>query len=152
MRQITFKEIMFSFLYLIYAIIVYSILYGMTLWLIESVVYDILNWFNERNVFLKLFLLFIGATVILTLVFNLAGIIVSAFSAINLLFPVNLFTNIVSRILALINIILSTIVIYKTIPFWDFWFVIEFIILILFVISINRILIPRKLKMFDDEI
>ena len=145
MTKITFKEIMLSFLYLIYAVIVYSILYGTTLWLIEGVVYDILNWFNERNIFLKLFLLFIGATVILTLIFNLAGTIVAVFSTINLLFPVNLFTNIVSRILALINIILSTIAIYKTIPFWDFWFIIEFIILILFVISINRILIPRKL-------
>lgn len=145
MTKITFKEIMLSFLYLIYAVIVYSILYGTTLWLIEGVVYDILNWFNERDIFLKLFLLFIGATVILTLIFNLAGTIVAVFSTINLLFPVNLFTNIVSRILALINIILSTIAIYKTIPFWDFWFIIEFIILILFVISINRILIPRKL-------
>lgn len=148
MKKITFKEVILSILYFFLSIILYSLLYYFSIWFINNVLYNIFDWFNHRGFIIKIVLLIFGFTIFLMLIINLSKIIISVFSYfINSIFPKNLFTKSISRILALLNIISSIFYAYQTILNWTFWTFIEFLIIISFIISINRILIPRN---FDE--
>lgn len=144
MKNITLKEVLLSILYLFLSIILFSLLYSFTIWFINDVFYNIFDWFNKLGLFLKIIILVFGFGLFSIIVINLSMTIIAAFSYfINSIFPKNLFTKIISRILALINILSSIYYAYHTILNWTFWTIIEFIIIISFVVSINRMLIPR---------
>ena len=140
------KEILLSVIYLFVALIVTSLIYAFIGWFIENVIMYLLNWFNSLNLFLKIFLVTIVGG-ILSILFNLAINLNSIIcGTMNMLFPANIFTIIIGVFLSIINSIALLIQLWRTVPYWDFWFVIEFIMIGLFIISMNSMFIPRKIK------
>lgn len=142
-----FKEILLSVLYMIVAFIITSLIYAFVAWFLENVIINLLIWFNELNLWLQIFLFFIGITSILSLLFNIVltlnGLICGL---INILFPVNLFTIIVAYLFAIINSTALTIELYNIVQHWNFWTVIEFIMIAGFIITMNFMFVPQKTK------
>lgn len=149
-KKSLFKEILLSVLYLIVAFIITSLIYAFVAWFLENVIINLLIWFNELNLWLQIFLFVIGITSILSLLFNVAltinGLICGL---INMLFPVNLFTIIVAYLFAIINSTALTIELYNIVQHWNFWTVIEFIMIAGFIITMNFMFVPKKTK-YDE--
>jgi hypothetical protein len=141
------KELFLSVAYLLVALVIASLLYVFIGWFLDDVVFSVLNWFNSLNFWLKIFLFVLGIGSILRFVLDgvvfLNGLICGL---INLLFPINLFTIIVGALLSVSNSILLLMQFWKAVPYWNFWFVMEFIVIASFIISMNSIFIPRKVK------
>jgi hypothetical protein len=144
-KKIISKEILLSFLYPFVAFIITSLVYFLIAWFLDNVIINMLNWFNNLNFWLKIFLLILGISTVLGLVFNLARILNAIICGLmNLLFPINTFTVIIGTMFSIINSIALLIQLWKIVPYWDLWFLGEFIIIASFIISMNSMLIPRK--------
>ncbi len=142
-----FKKILLSFCYLIVAFIVTSLIYAFLAWFLDSVIINLLIWFNNLNLWLKIFLFLIGITTILSLLFNIALTLNALICGlINILFPVNLFTIIVSHLFAIISSTALTIELWNIVQNWNFWTVIEFIMIAGFIFSMNFMVVPKKIK------
>ncbi len=139
------KEILLSILYPFVAFIITSVVYILIEWFLDNVIINMLNWFNSLNFWLKIFLIIIGISTILGLVFTLARVLNAIICGfMNYLFPVNTFTVVIGTIFSIINSISLLIILWQIVPYWDLWFVVEFIIIASFIISMNSMLIPRK--------
>jgi hypothetical protein len=139
------KEILLSILYPFVAFIITSLVYVLIAWFLDNVIINMLNWFNSLNFWLKIFLLIIGISTVLSLVFDLARILNAIICGLmNLLFPINTFTVIIGIMFSIINSTALLIQLWKIVPYWDLWFLAEFIIIASFIISMNSMLIPRK--------
>jgi hypothetical protein len=146
-KKSMFKEIVLSFLYLIAAFIITSLIYAFIAWFLDSVIINLLTWFNDLNLWLKIFLLFAGITTILSLLFNIV-ITINALicGLINMLFPVNIFTIIVSYLFAIINSVALTIELWNIVQSWNFWTAIEFLMIASFIVSMNFMFVPTRTK------
>lgn len=146
-KKSVFKEILLSFFYLITAFIITSLIYAFVVWFLDSVIINLLIWFNHLNLWLKIFLLFAGITTILSLLFNIV-IAINALicGLLNMLFPVNLFTIIVGYLFAIINSVALTIELWNIVQKWNFWTVIEFLMIASFIVSMNFMFVPKKTK------
>ncbi|MFV5695163.1 hypothetical protein ACM55G_06950 [Flavobacterium sp. LB3P122] len=144
-KKSIFKEILLSILYPFVAFIITSLVYVLIAWFLDNVIINMLNWFNSLNFWLKIFLLIIGISTALSLVFNLARILNAIICGLmNLLFPINTFTIIIGIMFSIINSTALLIQLWRIVPYWDLWFLAEFIIVASFIISMNSMLIPRK--------
>ncbi|MFV8388129.1 hypothetical protein [Flavobacterium sp. LB1P71] len=144
-KKSIFKEILLSILYPFVAFIITSLVYVLVAWFLDNVIIKMLNWFNSLNFWLKIFLLIIGISTALSLVFNLARILNAIICGLmNLLFPINTFTIIIGIMFSIINSTALLIQLWRIVPYWDLWFLAEFIIIASFIISMNSMLIPRK--------
>ena len=149
LKKSLLKEILLSALYFVVALIVTSLIYAFIGWFLENVIMYILDWFNSLNLWLKIFLATIVGS-ILSVLFNLAiNLNAIICGTMNMIFPANIFTIIIGVFLSIINSIALLLQLWRTVPYWDFWFVIEFIMIGLFIISMNSMFIPRKIK-YDE--
>lgn len=115
--------------------------------LFDKVIFSMLDWFNQKSTFIKIILLILGIGGFLSLTLNLTGVVTNIITAYLLkVFPQNLFTVISGFLIAAANSVNCIIQLWNAIPFWDFWFIIEFIILSGFIISISFILLPFKIE------
>lgn len=146
-EPITSKEIGLSALYAI-LIIAFAFLINLAMeWFSFKVLFKLLDWFNGLTLLWKLLVLFIGGFTVVTFIFILFQSIGALLSA--LIFgslPQNLFTLIFCIVIFLASVVMSIIYMWRAFPFWNFWFVMEFIMLCLFVISLNSILLPVSRK------
>lgn len=144
-KKNSLKEILLSILYPFVAFIITSLVYILIEWFLDNVIINMLNWFNSLNFWPKIFLLIIGISTILGLVFNLARILNALICGLtNFLFPVNTFTVVIGTLFSIINSLALLIRLWEIVPYWDLWFLVEFIIIASFIISMNSMLIPRK--------
>lgn len=140
-----FKEILLSVLYMIVAPIFNLLIYFSIFWFLENVVIDLLNWFNLLNLWIKIISIFLGIGIFFGLILNLGNIFINL---VNILiwkiFPINIFTQIIAFLLAIYNIVYLIWGFKKLVPYWNFWYKIEFIIIVFLIISINSVLVPMK--------
>ena len=140
-----FKEILLSVLYMIVAPIFNLLIYFSIFWFLENAVIDLLNWFNLLNLWIKIISIFFGISIFVGLILNLGSIFINL---VNLLiwkiFPVNIFTQIIAFLLAIYNVVYLIWGFKKLVPYWNFWYKIEFIIIVILIILINSVLIPKK--------
>lgn len=124
---------------------IYTIVLAFTLHLVNIflnmlfgyIVGPVFDWFYRINLFYKIFLIFIGAPLILYSIFNISTLIgVYINRIISRIFKVNFAILIISMILVISNIILSIIDIWYLLH-WDFWIIIFWLIMVIFIFQIN---------------
>lgn len=142
------KHILLSILY-IGLLIPFAFLlhYGILLFC-NYVVFELLTWFNELSLFWKLILLFLGGTGAMYWLFSIFMMVGGFLS--QLIFsrlPRNYITMGIAILIFLLNVFIGIRAIWLVIPEWNFWFVLEFILLAWFVICANLVLLP----IYDKE-
>lgn len=142
---ITFKSVTLS---IVYVILVIGLLFLLNLGLeyfFNNIVFSLMDWFNSLKTWFKIFLLVVGASTILTLLFAIANIAAALLNGLLLSwFPLSVFNVIASYILAIANAIFSIVVLWKVPKSYNFWIVVELLVLSVFVWSINSIVVMRK--------
>ena len=135
------KTIVLSGIYIIVLTImmlVTDLLLGLAM---NHLLFDILNWFNRLNLFTKIVVFLVGGFILFKIIAYIIAAITSFLNALILhRFPSNKFTFVSSIILFLLNILLSIKILWDSVHF-SFWTTIEFIFLVLLVISINWVFI-----------
>ena len=112
---------------------------------LNNIVFVILDWFNRLNIFFKIFILLVGGGVLLGMLFGLVGGVAKIISHfIFKYFPLNWFTLVSSLVLSITNTIFNIIGLWRIPESYNFWVVIELIMLSLFVWSLNSIVIGKN--------
>ncbi|QEC68745.1 hypothetical protein FRZ67_16060 [Panacibacter ginsenosidivorans] len=145
----TAKNIFLSIAYVLVVLFVLSIVNFAFIYLLNGLVLDMFNWFNGQSFIIKLLVLFIGGSLLIGLMFNVfTGIAAFISEWIFNFFPKNAFTIWTSLILAVINAFYLMIKLWQTPNEFNFWVVIELIIMTLFVWSLNLALVMTN---FGDK-
>lgn len=147
MSSFNIKSVFLSAAYVIALIVVLFILnVGLEI-LINKALIPLFDWFNIKKLWFKILFILIGGVAGLYLIFtiaNMAGAIINGL--ILSWFPVNVFNITVSMILAMANAIYSIVVLWKHPEHYNFWIVIELLLVSVFIWSINFIVVMRKEK------
>jgi len=144
---VTAKTVFFSVVYVILLILFFLILDVAIGWFFYNIVFRMLDWFNGLSFFWKFMLILIEAGIVLGLVsalFNFIAVTVS--HMIFRYFPLNWFTLIAGLALALINTILNVIGLWKIPEHYNFWIVLELLILSFFLWSVNFLVVEKEIK------
>lgn len=130
--------IAFVFCSLLFAVVLDYLLFLF----MDGVVFRLLNLFNSFSLFIKLLTIFLGGTLVISLLFTLFGF-VAQFIRTRVLdkFPENNFIIIFSIILFCVNVILGIKVLWDSFPRFAFWTFLEFLMLVGCVFSINFVFI-----------
>lgn len=138
------------FLSLIYVLAVLIVLFLLNLGienLLNHAVIPLFDWFNTKKLWFKVFLLLIGGTAVIYLVFSIANILGILLNKIILSwFPLNAFNIVASLILAIANAIYGIVILWRVPETYSFWVVIELILMSVFIWSINFIVVMREEK------
>ena len=146
-KSITIREIFLSFVYLVVVFILMLGINFLISWLFEKVLFDILDWFNKKHFLFKFIILIFGGWAIFSLILNFAIIPTSIITKYTIkVFPINLFTLISGFLIATANVIICITQLWQAIPFWNIWFILEFLILSIFIITLSFIVIPNSLS------
>lgn len=146
-NEITPKSVFLSIMYLL---LVIGLLFLLDLGLeyfFNNYLFGWLDWFNIKKLWFKIIFGFIGGIAILAFAFSVANVIAAILSNLVLSwFPITVFNLIGSMILSLVNSIICIVTLWKMPEHYNFWIVLELIILSVFIYSINSIIILRKEK------
>jgi len=138
------------FLSLIYVLAVLIVLFLLDLGienLLNHAVIPLFDWFNTKKIWFKVFLLLIGGTTVIYLVFSIANILGVLLNKIVLSwFPLNAFNIVASMVLAIANAIYSIVLLWKIPEHYTFWIILELILVSIFIWSINFIVVMREEK------
>jgi|GEM_PF-3707300 len=118
----------------------------LTNWLFGYIVGPVFDWFYKINIVYKILLIVFGAPTILYIVFDLSKILslyINRFFS--KLFIETSATVIISIILVIANIVLGIIDIWYLVH-WDFWIIILWLIMVIFIIEINGMLLIKTDK------
>ena len=136
---------------LIYTLTLAFVLYLNNLglvWVITNILTDLFEWFYNIHFLWKILLIFVGGTVIITIILSLfksISAIISTF--LNIIFPYNKAMKIISYILCFWNIIILEIAFWPFLSF-DFWIICMWLIISFFIIETNIIFIYKD---FENE-
>lgn len=137
------QNILFSILYVIILITFLGLLNWLIFFILNTWVLDFLNWFNHLDLIWFIILLMLVPAII-GLLFNIIGIIaISASAFIFQFFPFNTFTTIVSFILSLGSTIYGVVILWKLPNHYDFWIVMELLMLSYMIWVVNSFAIAR---------
>jgi hypothetical protein len=142
---ITPKVVLLSTLYVIVAAILLLLVDVGLFYLFNGVIKNVFNWFNSLNFFFKIFLLLFGGYAVFMGFMNLTSRVTSLLGGIifNQL-PVNFFTMFVPAVLAIGNLVMCLIYLWRTPSSYNFWVVCELLILSVFVWSLCAIVVPAR--------
>jgi len=111
-------------------------------------VFTILNWFNGLNIFFKLLILFLGGLTIFIFILQLTQRISSLIGGVIFdRLPQNLFTILSTFIISIANAVLNIIWLWRIPDHFNFWIVLELIILSFFLWTLSAIVMPAKEQM-----
>jgi hypothetical protein len=116
-------------------------------WFLNNVIISMFNWFNQLSLFWKIIAFFLGGTIILSLVvglFKMVGTVLSFLIFGRL--PENNFTVVFSLLVFLLSCYLMISSVWQITPSFTVWIFLEFIVLVVFILSINSVLLPWYLK------
>lgn len=146
--ELTPKEAMLSALYFVIAVVLLVLLdFGLD-WLLDNVVFNILNWFNRLTLFFKIFVFLIGGFTLFISLLQITGRMTTLLGG--LIFnklPQNLFTVIAPFVLAIANAVYCIIILWKVPAHYNFWIVVELIIISVFIWQLCAIVMPAKEQM-----
>lgn len=152
MNSFSFKNIVYSIIYVVFAFIVILLVNVAVTWLLDMCILPILSWFNRLTTFFKIFLLLIGGFGIFYSALSITRLLAVLFGG--LIFnrlPHNGFTFIASLLLAILNAARMIIAVWMLPNVYNFWTVCEMIILSFFILSFCRIVLPLKVKENDAK-
>jgi hypothetical protein len=138
-------DIMLSIAYVIILALVFTLLDFGFIWLLNHAILNLFNWFNHLGLFWKLSLLIIGGgSLLLTAFYLFTGLAAFFSSLIFRHFPTNYFTEIIGFLIAVANTIYLVIKLWELPTHYNFWIVIELLILSIFVWSFAAIVRTKK--------
>ena len=147
-NELTPRIALLSALYLIIAVALILLLDLGLEWLLNNVIFSILDWFNRLTLFFKILLLLIGGGSLFWGLLEMTGRISTLLGG--LIFnklPQNLFTVIAPFILAIANAIWYIVVLWRIPEHYNFWIVVELILLSVFIWQLSAIVMPAKEQM-----
>ncbi len=137
-----------SVAYFIIAVILLLLVDIGVYYFLNDFVFTILNWFNGLNIFFKLLILFLGGLTVFIFVLQLTQRISSLIGGtIFDRLPQNLFTIVSTFIISIANAIFNIIWLWRIPSHYDFWIVLELIILSFFLWTLSAIVMPAKEQM-----
>jgi hypothetical protein len=142
---LTPKIAFLSAVYFIIALVLILIVDIGLYWFLQNVVFWILDWFNGLNLGFKLLIIFVGVASLFWTLLSAVGTITTLLGG--LIFnklPQNLFTSISSFVLAIANAIWNIIILWKIPEHYNFWVVVELILLSVFIWSLSAIVLPAR--------
>lgn len=139
-----------SVIYLSVLIIAFVLLDLALIYLGNNFIFDMLNWFNRKKLVWKILILVVGGYVIFVFSLNVFQIGVAVLGQIFFSrFKISTEVLFVAMLLAIINAIIGIVVLWKSANTYNFWSIIELLILSLFIWSLNFTLILRNDKKDD---
>ena len=137
------KKILLSFAYVLVLFVMVSLTDLAFYWLLNNVIFNILDWYNSLNFFFK-FLLFIFAFgLFYSFIQILQNLLILLNASAFYWFPSNLFTLSVSILVFISNSAYCIRELWLSIPKFNFLMTLEFLLLCVFLISVNSIYIDR---------
>ena len=137
---------------IIYMVVLYFILWGNNLlinWLMNNSIIPLLVWFYRLSIVWKIILILIGGVTVVSLMIAVSTWVGGIVSMIlSFIFIYNKPTYIISVIMVCVNIIFSEINIWHLFHF-DFWIIVIWLIISLFIIEMNTVFIFRDRKEID---
>ncbi len=147
-NYITPRIAFLSTLYFIIAVILLLLVDLGVYYFLGDFVFTILNWFNGLNIFFKLLILFLGGLTIFIFILQLTQRISSLIGGVIFdRLPQNLFTILSTFIISIANAVLNIIWLWRIPDHFNFWIVLELIILSFFLWTLSAIVMPAKEQM-----
>jgi hypothetical protein len=139
------KTALLSVCYVIVLFVALTVLNVTFAWCLNTFVLDILNWFNGLHWLVKALVLMFGGGLLFSITLGIYEFLVRIVAAyVFSFFPQNWFTLGALIIFSLLNIANLVYVLWSVIHHWDFWVVIEFIMLVGFVVTIHSAFFPSR--------
>jgi hypothetical protein len=116
-------------------------------WFLNNVIISMFNWFNHLSLFWKIVVFFLGGTIVVSLVVGIFKMVGTGLSF--LIFgrlPENNFTVVFSLLVFLVSCYLMISSAWQITPSFTVWIFLEFIVLVVCILSINSVLLPWYLK------
>lgn len=139
------KGKLLSVLYIILLLVILDALNIGLMWVFNNLIFSVLNWFNRLNIIFKFLLLFVGGYSLF-----IWGLSILTWPSVILgrlsgnYFPLNLFTMLSSSLITLANAVYFIIQIWRVVKSYNFWSIIELLILSYIVLWINYSLVINK--------
>jgi hypothetical protein len=138
MQSLSIKTPLLSVLYIVSLFIVLTLMDFGLAWFLDNLLFPLLNWFNSRALFWKWLIVILGGFSVFIWflqLFQHFSVFINIF--LSRYFPTNTFTFIAGGLLCLLNIIANVMALWNAMPGMNVWLVLEFIILVIFLVFLN---------------
>ena len=147
-NQLSLKNILLSIVCVIVVGVLLILINTGFSWFFNNVLSSMFNWFNERGLIIKILLLLIGISVILTLALRIFTFISALLANIFLhKMPNNYFTQWGAFLLFIGSTYYSIRELWRLPDGFDFWIVVELLIISFFIIGFNFVVIQPTYKL-----
>lgn len=150
--ELTPKVAFQSALYFILTVILLLIMDLGLDWFLKNVLFRLMSWFNHLSFFWKVVLFVLGGGTLLFSFLNLVSKITTLLGGLIFnKFPRNMFNIIAPAILAIANASFFIYTIWSAQEHFNFWIVLELILVSIFIWSLSAIVIPAKAQIERAE-
>lgn len=133
-----------SIIYILLLVIIAIITDVTFFWVFNHWLYPAITWFNSLKISWKIILFFISFTSLFGVFLKIFGKLTGVLNALWMkFFPNNRFTQLGSMIIGIVNLIYSVTIIWKSFDHFNFWLVLEFVFLLIFLIGVNVVFMVK---------
>lgn len=146
------KEVSLSILY-IFVILIFLVLFDLLFQVfINNLLFELFDWFNALKIGWKIIILLLGGISVTGMLLWGVGLIGVIFNLyVFSYFPDNKFTKMSGILLTLINSILLLFTLWQTPTDFNFWIVLELLIISIFILSFSSVVRINRTNIFSSE-
>jgi hypothetical protein len=112
-------------------------------WILNNILFEVINWYNKLNIFFELLLFIIGGSLFFSLIALFSNFLSFLNGVIFYWFPSNILTLIISLLVFFSNTAYCIKILWSSMGNFTILSTLEFIVLCLYLISVNYIFINR---------
>ncbi len=137
------KKVLLTFAYIIVLFIMASLTDFANYWILNNILFKIINWYNQIGFIYEFLLFFIAGGLFMSLIGLFSNFVSFINGVIFYWFPSNLLTLIISLFVFFSNTAFGIKILWDSMGSFTFLTTLEFLLLALYLISINYIFINR---------